>query len=93
MSWEIATGTKGSDNDSNSNNTTSTIIDDRTRLQALALANDCYTYKMDLVTNGVVITEAIKFVQRKKEELSKVENSNEEKTSPPENGKTGNNIF
>jgi hypothetical protein len=72
MSWQIATGTQGTDNDSNSNNTTSTIVDDRTRLQALALANDCYKYKMDLVTNGVVITDAIKFVQQKKEELCKV---------------------
>ncbi len=72
MSWEIATGTKGTDDNSNSNNTTSTVVDDRTRLQALALANDCYKYKMDLVTNGVVITDAIKFVQQKKEELSKV---------------------
>jgi hypothetical protein len=26
---------------------------------------------MDLVTNGVVITDAIKFVQKKKEEFSK----------------------
>lgn len=46
--------------------------DDRTRLQALTLANDCYKYKMDLVTNGLVISDAIKFVQQKKEELSKV---------------------
>lgn len=35
---------------------------------------------MDLVTNGVVITDAIKFVQQKKEELSKVkDDSNTEK--------------
>jgi hypothetical protein len=34
--------------------------DDRTRLQALSLINDCYKYKMDLTTNGVVITDAIK---------------------------------
>jgi hypothetical protein len=46
-------------------------VDEKTRLQALALANDCYKYKMDLVTNGVVITDAIKFGQQKKEELSK----------------------
>jgi hypothetical protein len=34
--------------------------DDRTRLQALSLINDCYKYIMDLTTNGVVITDAIK---------------------------------
>ncbi len=67
MSWEIASGAKGTDNNSNSNDTTFTVVDDRTKLQALALANDCYKYKMDLVTNGVVITDAIKFVQQKKD--------------------------
>jgi LysM repeat protein len=83
MSWEIATKGQSSDTSSSNSNSNSdsdrilsSTIDDRTRLQALALANDCYKYKMDLVTNGVVITEAIKFVQHKKEELSKI-NPNE----------------
>ena len=63
-SWEIA-------------NSNSSTVDDKTKLQALSLANDCYKYKMDLVTNGVVITDAIKFVQQKKEELNqKYSNSN-----------------
>jgi hypothetical protein len=39
------------------------------RLQALALINDSYKYLMDLTTNGVVITDAIKFVQTNKEKL------------------------
>jgi len=41
------------------------VVDDKTRLQALALINDCNKYKMDLTTNGVVITDAIKYVQVK----------------------------
>jgi len=32
---------------------------------------------MDLVTNGVVITDAIKFVQQRKEELSKINAEND----------------
>jgi hypothetical protein len=32
--------------------------------------NDCYKYIMDLTTNGVVITDAIKFVQTNTEKLS-----------------------
>jgi hypothetical protein len=35
----------------------------------LSLINDCYKYIMDLTTNGVVITDAIKFVQTNKEKL------------------------
>ena len=44
-------------------------VDDKTKLQALALVNDCNKYKMDLTTNGVVITDAIKFLQTNKEKL------------------------
>jgi hypothetical protein len=46
-----------------------TITDNKTVLQALALINDCNKYKMDLTTNGVIITDAIKFVQINKEKL------------------------
>ena len=45
-------------------------IDNKTRLQALALINDCNKYKMDLTTNGVVITDAIKYVQGQMEYLN-----------------------
>src|SRR5215218_2090341 len=55
--------------------------DDRTRLQALALINDCYKYIMDLTTNGVVITDAIKFVQTNREKLTIMS------TKEDENGK------
>jgi hypothetical protein len=48
----------------------SSSSEDKTRLQALALINDCNKYKMDLTTNGVVITDAIKFVQTNKEKLT-----------------------
>jgi hypothetical protein len=40
------------------------------RLQALALVNDSYRYLMDLTTNGVVITDAIKYVQGQMDHLS-----------------------
>ena len=59
-----------------------TTSDPRTKLQARAIANDCYKYIMDLTTNGVVITDAIKFVQTNKEKLSmstKEENEKESK--------------
>ena len=47
-----------------------TTSDPRTKLQARAIANDCYKYIMDLTTNGVAITDAIKFVQTNKEKLT-----------------------
>ena len=67
LSWDIADKSKNYNND---NVQTTTITDDKTTIQALALANDCYKYIMDLTTNGVVITDAIKFVQTNKEKLT-----------------------
>ena len=43
------------------------------KLQARAIANDCYKYIMDLTTNGVVITDALKYVQGKLDHLNNQE--------------------
>jgi predicted transcriptional regulator len=65
--WEIVNKSRSVNND---NGQTVTMTDNKTVLQALALINDCNKYKMDLTTNGVVITDAIKFVQTNKEKLT-----------------------
>jgi hypothetical protein len=57
-------------NVNNDNGQTVTITDNKIVLQALGLINDCNKYIMDLTTNGVVITDAIKFVQTNKEKLT-----------------------
>ncbi|HEY9388132.1 MAG TPA: helix-turn-helix domain-containing protein [Nitrososphaeraceae archaeon] len=67
IGWDIV------NNDSTNNNI---------RLQALSLINDCNKYKMDLTTNGIVITDAIKFVQQ---------NSKEKLKSPEKKEKYNNN--
>jgi hypothetical protein len=64
-----------------------TTSDPRTKLQARAIANDCYKYKMDLTTNGVIITDAIKFVQTNKEKLAmstKGEENNGKESKEPD---------
>jgi predicted transcriptional regulator len=40
----------------------SKTADEKTKLQALALVNDCNKYRVDLSTNGIVVTDAIKYV-------------------------------
>jgi hypothetical protein len=47
--------------------------DDNTRLQAFAQLNEGYKFKMDLTTNGVVVTDAIKYVQGQMDYLNKSE--------------------
>ncbi|MGB0028383.1 MAG: hypothetical protein WBP64_16220 [Nitrososphaeraceae archaeon] len=46
--------------------------DNRLKLQALSLANDCYKYKLDLLTNASVLSDAIKFVESSKDKLEVV---------------------
>jgi hypothetical protein len=43
--------------------------DPKTKLQARAIFNDYYKYIMDLTTNGAIVTDAIKFVTQKTEQL------------------------
>ena len=45
------------------------LIDEKIRLQALSLAIECYRHKMDLITNGVVIDDALKFVNEHKDNI------------------------
>jgi hypothetical protein len=47
--------------------------DDKIKLQATAIINDSYKYLMDLTTNGVVITDAIKYVRSQMDHLNKTE--------------------
>lgn len=79
LSLDIAN--KPRDDNGNDNGQTITMTDDRTRLQTLSLINDCYKYIMDLTTNGVVITDAIKFVQTNKEKLTTMSGKEENKES------------
>jgi hypothetical protein len=43
--------------------------DERVRLQALALIDQCNSHKMDMVTNGSIINDALTYVNGKAEKL------------------------
>jgi hypothetical protein len=68
------------------------------RLQALALINDSYKYVMDLTTNGVVVTDAIKYVQGQIDYLNKSEKAllqdiQQKEGKEVAEGKTTNGVF
>jgi hypothetical protein len=39
--------------------------DEKTRLQALTLITECHKYKIDLATNGTIVSDALKSIQSK----------------------------
>jgi hypothetical protein len=72
-----------------------TAADPKTKLQARATANDCYRYIMDLMTNGVVITDALKYVTQKTEQVNTLQKLDEriEEAAKEEEGSTTNGVF
>ena len=60
------------------------MTDNKTVLQALALINDCNKYKMDLTTNGVIFTDAIKFVQSNKDKLTLSTKEDDKESKEPD---------
>ena len=64
-------------------NTAANTEDKREKIQALSLAKECYSMKLDLLTNATVVDDTIRFVSSKTKESS---NSNEDdKESNAEN--------
>jgi Trp operon repressor len=65
-------------------NTSQHTEDRREKIQALSLAKECYSMKLDLLTNATVVDDAIRFVsQKSKENLkSSTEGDKEESNEP-----------
>jgi hypothetical protein len=50
--------------------TGNTTADERIKLQALSLVKECNTHKLDMITNGTVVSDALQHVNCKTERLS-----------------------
>jgi hypothetical protein len=52
----------------------------REKIQALSLAKECYSMKLDLLTNATVVDDAIRFVtQKSKDNINSTTTNNESK--------------
>jgi hypothetical protein len=56
-------------------NTSQQAHDKREKIQALSLAKECYSMKLELLTNATVVDDAIRFVSQKAEDKEKMESS------------------
>ena len=54
--------------------------DKREKIQALSLAKECYSMKLDLLTNATVVDDAIRFVSSKTKEKLKTSTNDSEDT-------------
>ena len=62
-------------------NTVANTEDKREKIHALSLAKECYSMKLDLLTNATVVDDAIRFVSRKSKENVKSPSSSSNKES------------
>jgi hypothetical protein len=62
--------------------------DKREKIQALSLAKECYSMKMDLLTNATVVDDAIRFVSQKSKDNGKIKSasgkSDKEESNEPD---------
>jgi len=60
--------------------------DPRIKLQARAIANDCYKFILDMSTNAGIVSDALKYVIQQKEQLASLQKLDEriEETSEAE---------
>jgi hypothetical protein len=56
-------------------NTAQHTEDKREKIQALSLAKECYSMKLDLLTNATVVDDAISFVTQKSKDKEKMKSS------------------
>jgi hypothetical protein len=66
-------------------NTAHKTEDKREKIQALSLAKECYSMKLDLLTNATVVDDAIRFVSdRSKDKLKSSSSINEDEKESEE---------
>jgi hypothetical protein len=66
-------------------NTANNTEDKREKIQALSLAKECYSMKLDLLTNATVVDDAIRFVSSKSKENAKSSSEgNKEESNEPD---------
>jgi predicted transcriptional regulator len=69
-----------------------TAADPKVKLQARAIANNCYKYLMDLCTNAGIVSDALKYVTQKTEQVNTLQKL-DERIETIEDETTTNGVF
>ena len=56
------------------------VTDPRVKLQARAIVNDCYKFILDMSTNAGIISDAMKYVTQKTEQVNALQKLDEQIT-------------
>jgi DNA-binding transcriptional regulator LsrR (DeoR family) len=61
-----------------------TATDPKTKLQARAIANDCYKFLMEMSTNAGIVSDALKFVNQSQQKINTMQKQTAEETETEE---------
>jgi predicted transcriptional regulator len=67
--------------------------DPKVKLEAARIANDCYKIIMDLCTNAGIVSDALKFIERRKEQIDTLQKIDERIDTIEEEEATTNGVF
>ena len=70
-----------------------TVTDPRVKLQARAIVNDCYKFILDMSTNAGIVSDALKYVTKQKEQLSALQKIDERLETKEEQETTTSGIY
>ena len=70
-----------------------TAVDPRVKLQARAIANDCYKFILDMTTNARIVSDALKYVEKRTEQLTTMQKLDDKLDELAEQETTTNGVF
>jgi hypothetical protein len=70
-----------------------TAGDPRVKLQARAIANDCYKFILDMTTNARIVSDALKYVEKRTEQLTTMQKLDDKLDELAEQETTTNGVF
>jgi hypothetical protein len=70
-----------------------TATDPKVKLQARAIANDCYKFIMEMSTNAGIVSDALKFVNQSEKKINGMQKQTAEETETEEEATTTSGVY
>jgi len=69
------------------------ISDPKIKLEAIRIANDCYRFILDMSTNASIISDALKYVNQKQEQIETLQKLDQRIEAIEEDETTTNGVY
>ena len=70
-----------------------TVADPKTKLQARAIANDCYRFILEMSTNAGIVSDALKFVTQSEQKINTMRSQSKPETEETEEETTTSGVY